>query len=83
MTEYRTLEEIYKVADKEIMLPGENIKTLVELAVAVVGEKNLVEFFNQPYQMFGDKTPYELCEEGKENLLEVALMDILTAAHGG
>ncbi len=83
MTKYRTLEEIYKVAGEEaytIMLPGEKVKTLVDLAAALFGEENIVSFFNKQYPDLNNKTPYELCEEGKEGceLLEVKLMDSIT-----
>ncbi|MBR9683283.1 DUF2384 domain-containing protein [Candidatus Woesearchaeota archaeon] len=77
------LKEIYKVANQELMLPGENVKTLADLAAAVVGKENLVDFFYQPNKALNDKTPYELCKEGKSDLLELKLMDILTSAHGG
>ncbi len=68
-----TLDDVYGSAGKE----------LTDKMLAVVGKENIVECFYKPNKGLDNKRPYDLCHEGNSGKLERAIMDILTAAHGG
>jgi len=75
MVEYQhTLKDVYKIAGKD----------LTDKMLAVATKKdNLVKWFYKPNKFLKNKSPYEICREGKQSELEKAIMDVLTAAQGG
>jgi len=70
----QTIEDVCSIAGDRI----------VDLLKAMVhNEDKIVDWFYKPNKYFLDKSPYEICKEGKQFQIEKALMDVITGNCGG
>ena len=58
------MEEENPSIEKICEIAGED---LVGKVIELVGEENCIGWFKSPIKALGDKTPYELCEQGKHS----------------